>query len=280
MNFQLIVDFVSGIIQHKPNVPDFGVVVSENMSLLAFLLILLVLIIIGKYALGKKMLGKDKAILAIVPVYGLMKLFHAINLPSWLAIICYIPVVGIIPFAIFSFLVPKSFGLNIGYQLLSILFPFVFFNILGFDSKYEFQYIKGKNVAFKDEFKTVMPEDIEANPLNLTDETAVSDLSAKESMVSRAASAAAEQTRIILEEQERQAEEEARKKAEEELKKKEVKQKPDEFKYDIFSEDKNIGPESASLNIRFDVVDGRFRSAPITEQEQPIDNTEQSQQQF
>ncbi len=269
MNIDKILDFISGNLQHSPNAPKFNEVVSANTPMIVFLIIICIALIIGKYALGTKILGKKDAIKTIIPFYGLMLLFKAVDLNSWLAITCYIPVVGIIPYAIFSFNVPKAFGQKIEHQILSVFFPYVFFNVLGFSPKYEYQYVKGKNVAFKNEFRTVMPEDLGPNiatPAEVMKGAAVGQTAvAKESMISRAASAAAEQTRIILEKQEKQAaEEEAKKKAEEEAKKQEsAKQKSEEYNYDIFSgDDVDTGPDTASLNIEFKVVNGRFQSAP------------------
>ena len=264
MNFKLITDYISGSLQHTPNTPKIGVVLSENAALIVFVSLVFIALIVGKYAIATKILGKKSALKSLIPFYGLMILFRAVDLNPWLGITCYIPVVGIIPYAIFGFFVAKAFGQPINFQILSIFFPYVTFNMFGFDKKYEYQYVKGKNVAFKNEFRTVMPEDL-TTPASAVNGAALNTLGAKESMVSRAASAAAEQTRIIREEQERKAkeEEEAKKKAEEEAKRKAEKQKPEDFKYDIFnSDDQDLGPASASLNIEFRIVNGRFKSAP------------------
>jgi hypothetical protein len=193
-----------------------------------------------------------------------MLLFRAVDLNPYFAIATIIPGIGIIPYAIFSFLIPKAFAQKSDMQILSIFFPYVTFNMLGFDKKYEYQYVKGKNVAFKNEFRTVMPEDLTKDaltPASAVNGAAVSSI-AQESAISRAASAAAEQNRLIIEEQEKAAAaEEAKKKAEEEAKKKEAsKAKTEDYKYDIFSSEKDNGPESASLNISFNIVNGKFKS--------------------
>ena len=263
MNYKLIEDYITGNLQHKPNTPTLDAVISANMAMLIFSLLIVIALVVGKYAIATKILGKKDALKSLIPFYGLMLLFRGVDLNPWLAITCFIPFIGIIPYAIFCFYVPKAFGLPMAYQVSTVFVPYVMFNVFGFDKKYEYQYIKGKNVAFKNEFRTVMPEDM-TTPASAVNGAAVGSIVAKESMISRAASAAAEQTRIIREEQERQAEEEARKKAEEEAKKKadETKKKTEEFNYDIFSS-KSVGPESASLNISFNIVNGRFQSAPV-----------------
>lgn len=278
MDIQLVVNFFT-MSEYDPTRPTLEKVLVGNIVIIILFVLMVIAVEVGKYAIGTKIFGKKKAPKVFIPVYGLMLLFRAVDLNPWLAITAYIPLVGVIPFAIFSFFVPKAFGQKIDYQLLCVFFPFIVFNMLGFDKKYEFQYVKGKNVAFKNEFRTVMPEDLTGDaltPASAVNGAAVSSMVAKESMISRAASAAAEQTRIIREEQEKREAEEAEKKAEEEKKKKEAKQKPEDYDYDIFNADqKNNGPSAASLNISFNMVNGRFQSAsvaqpPVASAPQPV----------
>ena len=266
MDFQLIENYLT-MSEYEPTRPTLDKVLVGNVVLIILFVLIVIAVEVGKYAMGVKMYGKKKAIKTIIPVYGLMLLFRSVDLNPWLAIAAYVPLLGIIPFSLFSFYVPKAFGQKVDYQILSIFFPYVMFNMLGFDKKYEFQYVKGKNVAFKNEFRTVMPEDLTSDaltPASAVSGAAVSSMIAKESMISRAASAAAEQTRIIREEQEKREAEEAKKKADEEAAKKAAKQKPEDFNYDIFNGDeKNDGPTAASLGISFNMVNGRFQSAPV-----------------
>ena len=264
MDFEIIIKFITGGLNHDPTTPTLDKVISNNLVFIIFMSLILIALIVGKYGLGTKMLGKKKAWKAIIPVYGLMLLFRAVDLNPYFAIATIIPGIGIIPYAIFSFLIPKAFAQKTDMQILSVFFPYVTFNMLGFDKKYEYQYVKGKNVAFKNEFRTVMPEDLAKDaltPASAVNGAAVSSI-AQESAISRAASAAAEQNRLIIEEQEKAAAaEEAKKKAEEEAKKKEAsKVKTEDYKYDIFSSEKDNGPESASLNISFNIVNGKFKS--------------------
>ena len=248
-----------------PTHPTLGQVLVANLGLVFALLFFFITFEIGRYLVGIKIFGKQKAYKAIIPVYGLMQLFYAINLKSWLALICYLPIVGLIPFAIFSFLLPKAFAAPTSIQILTLLFPWLGFNLIGLDKKYEFQYQKGKNVAFKNEFRTVMPEEL--SPA-VTGDSATSaqngTLLANASMISRAASAAAEQTRVMLEQQEQAAQLEAmQKKQAEEAAKKAEKHKAEEFKYDIFDSNSKEEKESSVLDFEFRMVNGRFQSAGL-----------------
>ena len=248
-----------------PTHPTLGQVLAANLGLVFALLFFFITLEIGRYLVGIKIFGKQKAYKAIIPVYGLMQLFYAINLKSWLALICYLPIVGLIPFAIFSFLLPKAFATPTSIQILTLLFPWLGFNLIGLDKKYEFQYQKGKNVAFKNEFRTVMPEELS---LAVAGDSAASaqngTLLANASMISRAASAAAEQTRVMLEQQEQAAQLEAmQKKQAEEAAKKAEKHKAEEFKYDIFDSNSKEEKESSVLDFEFRMVNGRFQSAGL-----------------
>ena len=269
-----------------PTHPTLGQVLAANLGLVFALLFFFITFEIGRYLVGIKIFGKQKAYKAIIPVYGLMQLFYAINLKSWLALICYLPIVGLVPFAIFSFLLPKAFATPTSIQILTLLFPWLGFNLIGLDKKYEFQYQKGKNVAFKNEFRTVMPEELS---LSVAGDSAASaqngTLLANASMISRAASAAAEQTRVMLEQQEQAAQLEAmQKKQAEEAAKKAEKHKAEEFKYDIFDSNSKEEKESSVLDFEFRMVNGRFQSAGLqsapaqpTQPAQPAQSTQLAQ---
>lgn len=270
MDFDIIIRYIKGSLSRDPVTPALDKVLSNNLPLILMLVLILILIVVGKYAMGMKMFGKNKAWKAIIPFYGLMELYRAVDVNPWFAIMIIIPVVGLIPFFIFCFKIPKAFGQKIDMQILTLFLPFVMFNVFGFDKKYEYQYQKGKSVAFKDEFRTVMPEDADVlTPAGAVNGAAVSSLGAKESAISRAASAAAEQTRIIREEQEKAAAaaaaEQKRKEQEEEQKKA---AKKEDFDYDIFNETQDDGPDSSSIDFNFTFVNGKFRSAP----EKPIES--------
>jgi len=267
MNLELIFQFITGG-EYKANKPTLEMVLTENIILLVFILLIIIAMVVGKYAVGEKIFGAKKGWKAIIPFYGFFNLFKAVDLNPYLSIAIIVPLVGLIPLAIFSYALPKAFGAKKELCLLSIFLPFVVYNMIGFDKKYEFQYVKGKNVAFKNEFRTVMPEDLSRDalmPSGMISGATISPMIAKQSEISRAASAAAEQTRLIREEQEKQEKLEAEKKAEEEAKRKAAKQNPDDFNYDIFDKDTaaTVGPESSSIDFNFKMVNGRFQSAPV-----------------
>ena len=266
MNLDLIFQFFTDG-EYGANKPTLDKIITENIILLFFVAIIIILMIVGKYAIGEKIFGKKKGWKAIIPFYGFFQLFRAVDLNPYLSIAIVIPLVGLIPLGIFSYVMPKAFGAKKDYQLLSVFLPFVVYNLIGFDKKYEYQYVKGKNVAFKNEFRTVMPEDLSSDaltPSGAVSGAAISPMIAKQSEISRAASAAAEQTRLIREERERQEKAEAERKAAEEAKKKAAKQNPDDFNYDIFDnkEQENVGPESSNIDFNFKLVNGRFKSTP------------------
>lgn len=262
-----------------PTHPTIAQVLSKNFGLIFISIVFLIAIEIGRFGLGLKIFGKEKAYKAIIPVYGLMQLFRLISLNPWLALICYVPIIGLIPFAIFCFLLPKAFSAPLPLQITGIFLPWIVFNILGFNKKYEFQYAKGKNVAFKDEFRTVMPEEIAANNSSFANnDTSTTDpLLANASMVSRAASAAAEQTEAMLKQKEATELEAMQKKQAEEAAKKIEKHKAEDFKYDIFDNTKNPEKESSALDFEFNIVNGRFQSAPVQPNLTQVNNvTEQT----
>ena len=267
MDLDLVFQYFSGG-DYGTNKPTLETVLTGNIVIIAVFLIVIIAIVIGKYGIGEKIFGKGKGWKAIIPFYGFFLLFRAVDLNPFLSIGIVIPVVGLIPLGIFSFYLPKAFGQKRDLQLLSIFFPFVVYNMIGFDKKYEFQYVKGKNIAFSNEFRTVMPEDLSSDALTPSESVngaAISPLLAKQSEVSQAASVAAEQTRLIREEQERQEKAEADKKAEEEAKKKAAKTNPDDFQYDIFDnkEAEAVRPESSNIDFNFKLVNGRFQSTTM-----------------
>jgi hypothetical protein len=79
-----------------------------------------------------------------------------------------------------------------------------------------------------------------------------------------------EERERLIAEAERQAEED-NKKAEEDKK---ALKKSEESNLDFLGGDEeDDGPDSASLGIEFNIVNGRFRSAPITHDAEPVQQT-------
>ena len=80
MDFEIIIKFITGGLNHDPTTPTLDKVINNNLVFIIFLSLILIALIVGKYGLGMKMLGKKKAWKAIIPVYGLMLLFRAVDL--------------------------------------------------------------------------------------------------------------------------------------------------------------------------------------------------------
>ena len=249
--------------------PTIWEVLAGNTELVVLFAFIVLLVEAGKFAMGVKIFGPKTAAKTLIPIYGLMSLFRAVDLNPWLAITAYVPIVGVVTFLFFSFQTPKAFGQKLPYQLFATFCPFFAFLALGL-GKSEFLYKKGKNGAFVNDFRTVMPDDLA--PDAVTPASMV-----KGALASSAASAAAEQTRIVREERERliaeaerQAEED-NKKAEEDKK---ALKKSEESNLDFLGGDEeDNGPDSASLGIEFNIVNGRFRSAPITHDAELVQQT-------
>lgn len=254
--------------------PSFAAVIEGNMVLVAVLAIWIILSIIGLYGIGTKIWGKKDAYKAIIPFYNFFKLFEAVELNPFLSIIVWIPIIGIVPLAVFHFFLAKAFGLNVTYQIISIIFPQIIYLMLGFDKKYEYQYIKGKNVAFADDFKTIMPEELTRDaltPAGAVNGAAVSGMTAKESDIARASAAAMEQNAKLYAEIAAKKKAEADKKAAEEAARKAAKLSDSDLNYDIFDEEKeNYGPESVSLNFKVQTIGGKFQSTSAKPATTPV----------
>jgi hypothetical protein len=263
MDFDIIYQFIAGG-DYTTVRPTLEEVLSANIIVVSVLIFILFLIIIGKYGIGEKVFGKGKGWKAIIPFYGFFQLFRAVGVAPVLSLLLFIPVIGYIPMMVFGFALAKAFNQRIDMQLFTALFPCFAYPLFGFGN-YEFQYVKGRNTAFTNDFRTMMPEDLlkdAATPASIMNDGVI----AKESMVSRAATAAAEQTRLIRKAQEeaeaaRLAEEAKKQEAAE--KEKQAKQAQDEYRYDIFSnnDESNLGPTSSDINFGdFKLVNGRFQS--------------------
>ena len=248
--------------------PTLDAVFSNNAIFLCAAAFLLIILIVGIYSVGEKVFGKNKGWKGIIPFYGMYQLFRAVDLNPWLSIAVWIPILGIIPLGVFHFFVGKAFGQKLEICIANIFFPFIILPMLGFGAQYEYQYVKGKNIAFKNDFRTVMPEEMakgNVTPAALVKGAAIAPMAANASAISRAASAAAEQTEAIRKQQEEKEKAEAEAKAKEEAAKKAEKQNPDDFNYDIFNNNNTVdmGPESSSINFDFRNMNGKFRSTPI-----------------
>ena len=133
--------------------PTFGEVLASNLITLLLLLIILGLYIAGKILLMKKIYGEKKMWQGAIPVLGLMNLYDAVELNKLFAISILIPVLGLIPYFIFCYKLPAAFGeKQPAFPFLTIFFSPIIMLMLATDQKYEYQYVRGKNVPFQGAF--------------------------------------------------------------------------------------------------------------------------------
>ena len=152
MNLQKIYDYFFSN-NYMTKMPTFGEVLTSNIITLLLLLIILGLYITGKVLLMKKVYGEKKMWQGAIPVLGLMKLYDAVELNKLFAISILIPVIGLIPYFIFCYKLPAAFGeKQPAFPYLTIFFSPIIMLVLATDQKYEYQYVRGKNVPFQGAF--------------------------------------------------------------------------------------------------------------------------------
>lgn len=152
MNFQKIYDYFFSN-NYMTKMPSLGEVLASNIITLLLLLIVLGLYIVGKVLLMKKIYGEKKMWQGAIPVLGLMKLYDAVELNKLFAISILIPVLGLIPYFIFCYKLPAAFGeKQPAFPYLTIFFSPIIMLMLATDQKYEYQYVRGKNIPFQGAF--------------------------------------------------------------------------------------------------------------------------------
>jgi len=152
MNFQKIYDYFFSN-NYMTKMPTFGEVLASNIITLLLLLIILGLYIAGKVLLMKKIYGEKKMWQGAIPVFGLMKLYDAVELNKLFAISILIPVLGLIPYFIFCYKLPAALGeKQPAFPYLTIFFSPIIMLMLATDQKYEYQYVRGKNIPFQGAF--------------------------------------------------------------------------------------------------------------------------------
>lgn len=152
MNFQKIYDYFFSN-NYMTKMPTFGEVLASNIITLLLLLIILGLYIAGKVLLMKKIYGEKKMWQGAIPVFGLMKLYDAVELNKLFAISILIPVLGLIPYFIFCYKLPAALGeKQPAFPYLTIFFSPIIMLMLATNQKYEYQYVRGKNVPFQGAF--------------------------------------------------------------------------------------------------------------------------------
>lgn len=152
MNFQKIYDYFFSN-NYITKMPSFGEVLASNVITLLLLLIILGLYVAGKVLLMKKIYGEKKMWQGAIPVLGLMNLYDAVELNKLFAISILIPVIGLIPYFIFCYKLPAAFGeKQPAFPYLTIFFSPIIILMLATEQKYEYQYVRGKNVPFQGAF--------------------------------------------------------------------------------------------------------------------------------
>ena len=152
MNLQKIYDYFFSN-NYMTKMPSLGEVLASNIITLLLLLIVLGLYIAGKVLLMKKIYGEKKMWQGAIPVLGLMELYDAVGLNKLFAISILIPVLGLIPYFIFCYKLPAAFGeKQPAFPYLTIFFSPIIMLMLATDQKYEYQYVRGKNVPFQGAF--------------------------------------------------------------------------------------------------------------------------------
>lgn len=182
MNFQKIYDYFFSN-NYMTKMPTFGEVLASNIITLLLLLIILGLYIAGKVLLMKKIYGEKKMWQGAIPVLGLMKLYDAVELNKLFAISILIPVLGLIPYFIFCYKLPTAFGeKQPAFPYLTIFFSPIIMLMLATDQKYEYQYVRGKNIPFQGAFalnNTQAPTVAPAQPTTEVPAQPVSEVSSQ-----------------------------------------------------------------------------------------------------
>lgn len=182
MNFQKIYDYFFSN-NYITKMPSLGEVLASNIITLLLLLIVLGLYIVGKVLLMKKIYGEKKMWQGAIPVLGLMKLYDAVELNKLFAISILIPVLGLIPYFIFCYKLPAAFGeKQPAFPYLTIFFSPIIMLMLATDQKYEYQYVRGKNVPFQGTFvlnNTQAPTGAPAQPVVETPAQPAPEISAQ-----------------------------------------------------------------------------------------------------
>ena len=176
MNFQKIYDYFFSN-NYMTKMPTFGEVLASNIITLLLLLIILGLYIAGKVLLMKKIYGEKKMWQGAIPVFGLMKLYDAVELNKLFAVSILIPVLGLIPYFIFCYKLPAALGeKQPAFPYLTIFFSPIIMLMLATDQKYEYQYVRGKNVPFQGAFALNRAQMAPESPAQPIDEAPVQSI--------------------------------------------------------------------------------------------------------
>jgi hypothetical protein len=73
----------------------------------------------------------------LIPIYNLVVLLRIAGMPLWWIILCFIPLISIIPAFVIPINLAEKFGKGAGFGIGLALLPFIFYPILGFgDAQY------------------------------------------------------------------------------------------------------------------------------------------------
>jgi hypothetical protein len=103
--------------------------IGSGLSLLLFFAFF-ILIIASLWKIFKK--AGQPGWTSIVPIYNIVVMLHIIKKPTWWVILTFIPLVNIIVSIIIVYNLSKVFGKGAGFTIGMIVFPFIFYPILGF----------------------------------------------------------------------------------------------------------------------------------------------------
>jgi hypothetical protein len=131
--------YLSTLLSALNIVQDGGVGVIEIILIIA--IILVVVAIIGAILAGlwqTFVKAGEAGWKGIIPFYNIWVLMEIIGRPGWWLILFFIPVVGFIIWIIVCLDVAKSFDHGTGFAIGLMIFPFIFFIILGWgESQYQ-----------------------------------------------------------------------------------------------------------------------------------------------
>jgi hypothetical protein len=123
-----MLNFLALVLQQSDDGAIFGV--AGGLFGFCCSLIVLVLIIAGMWQMYQKA-GKP-GWAAIIPIYNLWVLLEIVGRPGWWIILFFIPFVNFVAWVIVSIDLANSFGKGIGYALGILIFPYIFYLLLGF----------------------------------------------------------------------------------------------------------------------------------------------------
>ena len=113
----------------------------QLLFLIAFFLLIILPVILGLWKVFEK--AGQKGWKCIIPVYNNMIAAEIAGKPKWWGLICIIPIFGFFWGLMLLNLFCKQFGKDSSFALGLIIFPFIFFPILGFGKA---QYLPSKKI--------------------------------------------------------------------------------------------------------------------------------------